>query len=88
MSIQGVKMSEVNNGKKIFNEIVQSIDQAVSVVIPESASNGLFLISLTKGNARKFMTVSEDDIVDLTEDDLIKDEVKDRVQGTISELKS
>lgn len=81
-------MTEVESGKKIFNEIVQSIDPKVSVVIPESASNGLFLISLTKGNARKFITVSEDDIIDLTSDDLIKDEVKDRVEGTISEMKS
>ncbi len=80
-------MSEVDSGKKIFNEIVDAIDQKVSVVIPVSASNGLFLISLTKGNARKFMTVSEDDIIDLTSDDLIKDEVKDRVQSTILELK-
>ncbi len=80
-------MSEIQSGIQVFNEIVKEIDSGVSVVVPESASNGLFLISLTKGNARKFMTVSEDDIIDLTSDDLIKDEVRDRVLGTISELK-
>ena len=81
-------MSEVESGKQIFNDLVKSIDSSVSVVIPVTPSNGLFLISLTKGNARKFMTVSEDDIIDLTSDDLIKDEVRDRISVTISELKS
>ncbi|HEY5647958.1 MAG TPA: hypothetical protein VIU33_00555 [Nitrospiria bacterium] len=88
MAPVGVNMSEIESGRKIFNDIVKEIDSGVSVVIPEAPSNGLFLISLTKGNARKFMTVSEDDIVDLTSDDLIKDEVRDRILGTISELKS
>jgi hypothetical protein len=45
------------------------------------------LISLTKGKARKFITVSEDDIVDLALDDLIHDEVEDRIRETLSELK-
>ena len=80
-------MSEIEDGKQKFIEMVKAADPAVAVVIPTSASNSLFLISLTKGKARKFITVSEDDIVDLVLDDLIHDEVEDRIRETISELK-
>ena len=81
-------MSEMEAGKQKFIEMVKAVDPQVAVVIPTTPSNGLFLISLTKGKARKLITVSEDDIMDLTSDDLIADEVEDRVRGTISELKS
>jgi hypothetical protein len=81
-------MTELEQGKEAFIEMVKAVDPQVSVVIPTVASNSIFLISLTKGNSRKFITVSEDDLVDLTSDDLIRDEVQDRVQVTISELKS
>jgi hypothetical protein len=81
-------MTELEQGKEAFIEMVKAVDPQVSVVIPTVASNSIFLISLTKGNSRKFITVSEDDLVDLTSDDLIRDEVQDRVQETISELKS
>ncbi|MBI3597435.1 MAG: hypothetical protein HY203_09810 [Nitrospirae bacterium] len=80
-------MSELEEGKQKFIEMVKAIDPQVTVVIPTSASNSLFLISLSKGKARKFITVSEDDIVDLVSDDLIHDEVEDRVREAISELK-
>jgi len=81
-------MTELEQGKEAFIEMVKAVDPQVSVVIPTVASNSIFLISLTRGNSRKFITVSEDDLVDLTSDDLIRDEVQDRVQETISELKS
>lgn len=79
-------MTELEQGKQDFIEMVKAIDPQVSIVIPTSASNSLFLISLTKGKARKFITVSEDDLVDITSDDLIHDEVQDRVREAISEL--
>lgn len=80
-------MTELEQGKEAFIEMVKAIDPQVSVVIPTSDSNSLFLISLSKGKARKFMTVSEDDLVDITSDDLIRDEVQDRVREAVSELK-
>lgn len=79
-------MSEIEDGKQKFIEVVKAIDPQVVIVIPTTPSNGLFLISLTKGNARKFITISEDDMMDLTSDDLIKNEVEDRVRETIAEL--
>ncbi|HEY4485130.1 MAG TPA: hypothetical protein VI702_02245 [Nitrospiria bacterium] len=80
-------MSELEDGRQKFLEMVKAIDPQVTVVIPTAPSNGLFLISLTKGSARKLITVSEDDIIDLTLDDLIREEVEDRIRGTISSLR-
>lgn len=56
---------EMEEGKQKFEEVVKGVDGAVQVVIPATPSNSLFLISLTKGRNRKFITVSEDDIIDL-----------------------
>jgi hypothetical protein len=58
-------MDEIEEGKQKFVEVVKGADGAVQVVIPTTPSNSLFLISLTKGQNRKFITVSEDDIIDL-----------------------
>ena len=58
-------MDELEAGKQKFLEIVKGFDSAVVVVIPTTPSNNLFLISLTKGANRKFITVPEDDILDL-----------------------
>ena len=80
-------MSELEDGKQKFIEMVKAADPAVTVVIPTSSSNSLFLISLTRDKARKFITVSEDDILDILSDDLIHDEVEDRIRETLSELK-
>ena len=80
-------MSEMEDGKLKFIELVRAIDPDVKVVIPTAPSNNLFLISLAKKNARKFMTVSEDDILDLMSDDLIVDAVRDRLQETLTQLK-
>jgi hypothetical protein len=80
-------MSELEEAKAKFIEMVKANDPQVTVVIPTSSSNSLFLISLSKGKSRKFITVSEDDLVDFVSDDLIHDEVEDRVREAISELK-
>ena len=80
-------MSELELGKQKFLELVKAIDSEVTIVIPTTPTNSLFLISLTKGKARKFITVSEDDVIDLVSDDLIRNEVEDRIRETIAELK-
>ncbi|HTN42966.1 MAG TPA: hypothetical protein VMN77_04125 [Nitrospiria bacterium] len=80
-------MTELDEAKEKFIEMIKAVDPQVTVVIPTSSSNSLFLISLSKGKARKFITVSEDDLVDFVSDDLIHDEVEDRVREAISELK-
>ncbi|MBD0315627.1 MAG: hypothetical protein ICV75_02955 [Nitrospiraceae bacterium] len=56
---------EMEEGKQKFLDVVKDVDGAVQVVIPVTPSNSMFLISLTKGSNRKFITLPEDDIIDL-----------------------
>ena len=66
-------MDELEAGKQKFLEVVKSLHSEVEVVIPTTPSNSLFLISLTKGTNRKFITVPEDDILDLpNEEDILR----------------
>ncbi|HJU04705.1 MAG TPA: hypothetical protein VJ692_06085 [Nitrospiraceae bacterium] len=79
-------MSEWDEGKQEFLDLVQSVDSEVQVVIPVTPSNSLFLISLTKGPNRKFITVTEDDIIDLPEDDAIQAKVAKIVKDAVEAL--
>jgi hypothetical protein len=58
----------------------------VEVVIPTIPSRSLFLISLTKGPNRKFITVHEDDILDLPEVSSVQEKTKAVLQETIGAL--
>jgi hypothetical protein len=77
-------MEEFAEGKEKFLQLVKSIDPSVEVVIPVTPSRGMFLISLTKAGQRKFLTVSEDDILDLPEDADILKKVTGEVQSTLA----
>ena len=77
-------MGEFDEGKEKFLQVVKSIDSAVEVVIPVVPSRGMFLISFTKAGQRKFLTVSEDDILDLQEDPDILKKVTGEVQSSIA----
>lgn len=79
-------MDEWEEGKQKFLEMIQGIDQSVEVVIPTKPANNIFLISLTKGPNRKFITVSEDDIVDLPDEAGIRTKVTKTVQDAIAAL--
>ncbi len=77
-------MGEFDEGKEKFLHIVKSIDPSVEVVMPVTPSRGMFLISFTKAGQRKFLTVSEDDILDLPEDADILKKVTGEVQSSIA----
>ena len=77
-------MGEFDEGKERLLQVVKSIDPAVEVVIPVVPSRGMFLISLTKAGQRKFLTVSEDDILDMPEDADILKKVTGEVQSSIA----
>ena len=79
-------MGEIEEGKQKFLEVVQEIDGSVQVVIPVTPSNSMFLISLTKGPNRKFITVPEDDIVDLPHEVSIRTKVTKTVKDAIGGL--
>ena len=82
----GAMSDEFEDGKKKFLEAVKAIDAAVEVVIPVTPSRGSFLIALSKGKARKFLSVGEDDILDLPEDEKILQKVAGDVKNAIAEL--
>lgn len=79
-------MSEMEAGKQKFVDLVRSIDSSVQVVIPTAPSNSMFLISLTKGPNRKFITLPEDDIIDLPEDPDTLNRVTKLVKDATGEL--
>lgn len=79
-------MDEWEEGKQTFLEVVQGIDRSIEVVIPTKPTNDMFLISLTKGPNRKFITVSEDDIIDLPSESGIRAKVTKTVQNAITAL--
>jgi len=79
-------MDEIEEGKQRFLEVVKGVDPAVQVVIPVTASNSMFLISLTKGPNRKFITVPEDDIIDLPNESDIRIKVTKTVKDAVAAL--
>ncbi len=84
---RGMKtMDEMEEGKQKFLEVVKGTDAAVQVVIPVTPSNSIFLISLTKGANRKFITISEDDIIDLPNEARILTKVTKVVKDAVAAL--
>jgi hypothetical protein len=79
-------MDEIEEGKQKFLEVVKSIDHQVQVVIPVTPSNSVFLISLTKGSNRKFITVPEDDIIDLPNEASILTKVTKTIKDAVAAL--
>lgn len=79
-------MDEMEDGKRKFLEMVQGIDGSTQVVIPATPSNGMFLISLTKGANRKFITVPEDDMIDLPNESSIQTNVTKTIKAAIGAL--
>jgi hypothetical protein len=79
-------MDEMEEGKQKFLEIVKEIDGQVQVVIPVTPSNSMFLISLTKGPNRKFITVPEDDMIDLPNEATILTKVTKTVKDAVGAL--
>ena len=79
-------MDELEQGKEKFLDVVKGIDPQVQVVIPVTPSNSMFLISLTKGANRKFITVPEDDIIDLPNEAAIRTKVTKMVKDAVVSL--
>lgn len=79
-------MDEGAEGKEEFLRLVTGIDAAVHVVIPTAPSNSLYLISLTKGPNRTFISVPEDDILDLPSEAAIRTKVTKVVKDALAGL--
>ena len=80
------RMEDFEEGRAKFLELVSGIDGEVDVVIPTTPSNGQFLISLTKGPNRKFLTVHEDDLLDLPSEADVRAKTTTLVREAIAEL--
>jgi hypothetical protein len=79
-------MDELEDGKQKFLEMVKGLDASVEVVIPTVSSRSLFLISLTKGSNRKFITVHEDDLLDLPQESSVQAKTAALLQETLDTL--
>ena len=79
-------MDEMEAGKEKFLELVKACDTGVEAVIPTTPSRSLFLISLTKGPNRKFITVHEDDILDLPTEASVQTKTSALLRETIGAL--
>lgn len=79
-------MDDWEEGKQKFLELVRDIDADVQVVIPTKPTNSMFLISLTKGPNRKFITVPEDDVIDLPGETSIVAKVTKTLQDAVGSL--
>jgi hypothetical protein len=79
-------MGEMEEGKQKFLDLVREVDSAVQVVIPVTPSNSMFLISLSKGGNRKFITIPEDDIIDLPNEADIRAKVTKVVRNAVGTL--
>lgn len=79
-------MDDIEAGKAAFLKLLGGLDPEVSAVIPVRATNDNFLISLSKGGGRVFITVSEDDLLDLPEDERVTSEVREQVEEALRGL--
>ena len=79
-------MDEFEEGKCKFRELVTALDQTIEVVIPVTPSQSLFKISLSKGANRAFLTIHEDDILDLPEEPSAQKKTTALLQESIAAL--
>ena len=79
-------MDEFEEGKQKFLELVTALDGTVEVVIPTTPSQSLFKISLSKGANRTYITVHEDDILDLPEVSSVQEKTTALLRETIGAL--
>jgi hypothetical protein len=79
-------MDEFEEGKQKFLDLVTALDGTVEVVIPVTPSQSLFKISLSKGANRTFITIHEDDILDLPEESSVQKKTTALLQETIDAL--
>lgn len=77
-------MDEVEAGKKAFLTLLAEVDPEATAVIPTRASSDQFLIALNRAGRRVFVTVSEDDMIDLAEAPDVVAEVRARVAEALS----
>jgi hypothetical protein len=77
---------EFAEAKARFIALVHEVDPDVVVVIPERATQDAFRISLTLAGNRRFLTISEDEMLDLVEDDHAAAKMHARLRAEVAAL--
>ncbi len=77
---------EFTPAQERFIALVGEIDPDVTVVIPERSTQDAFRISLTRAGNRRFMTVSEDDMLDLAEDEHAVEKMHAKLRQEVAAL--
>jgi hypothetical protein len=79
-------VDEFAPAKQLFIDLVQELDPDVTVVIPERSTQDAFRISLTRGTTRRFLTISEDAMLDLVEDQHAAAKMHAMLRGEVAAL--
>ncbi len=79
-------MDDVEAGRAAFLKLLAQVDATATAVIPSAATQDNFLIALSNPKGRVFMTVCEDDLIDLVEDDDIVVEVRDKIREALESI--
>jgi hypothetical protein len=77
---------DLEEGKTALIALVAALDPAVQLVIPTRSTNDRFLISLTKGKNREFISVVEDDLIELPHEAAVRREVSAIVTEGLAKL--
>lgn len=77
---------EIEAGKAALLALISRLDPGVQVVIPVRATNDRYLISLTKGKAREFISISEDDLLDCDQEPTVQREVEATIRAGLTKL--
>ena len=77
---------EFAEAKAAFRAAVAALDASIECVIPTRSTGNNFLIGLQRGNAKKFLTLSEEDLLDFAEDEEAREEITGRIRERIAEL--
>jgi len=76
-------VDDIEAGKAAFSKLLAELDPEVQTVIPARATDDRFLIALSKGGGRVFITIDEDDLLDLGVDDDVTAEVRERLEEAL-----
>ena len=79
-------MDEIEAGKAAFLSMLAELDPRVQTVIPSRATDDRFLIALSRGGSRVFITVAEDDLIDLEADADVAAEVRGQLEEALEGL--
>jgi len=79
----GDEDDEIQAGKVAFQAMLAGIDPEIVIVIPTRATQDKFLISLTRAGKRVFVTVAEDDLIDLPNVPDVARDVREMVEEAL-----